>query len=162
VLVFVARVGAVDILSQNLRNTGYECELEDAVTQKSSSLHEALTRLLHLGGALHGDMLQGERDRVIRDFKKGKFPILIATDVAARGLDIKSVRTVINYDMAKDIDSHIHRIGRTGRAGEKGTAYTLITEKEDRMAGELVRNLEASGQPVPPELMNLAMRVRMQ
>ncbi|RKP09850.1 P-loop containing nucleoside triphosphate hydrolase protein, partial [Thamnocephalis sphaerospora] len=136
VLVFVARVGAVDALSQNLRAAGYEC------------------------GALHGDMLQHERDRVLRDFKRNAFPILIATDVAARGLDIKSVRTVINYDVAKDIDSHVHRIGRTGRAGEKGTAYTLITKKEDRFAGELVRNLEASGQPVPADLMALAMQAR--
>ncbi|KAI8048892.1 P-loop containing nucleoside triphosphate hydrolase protein [Syncephalis plumigaleata] len=136
VLVFVARMGAVDILTQNLRDTGYDC------------------------GALHGDMPQFERDRVLRDFKKNKFSILIATDVAARGLDIKSVRTVINYDVARDIDSHVHRIGRTGRAGEKGTAYTLITSKEDKFAGDLVRNLEASNQPVPPELLSLAMQNR--
>ena len=70
--------------------------------------------------ALHGDLQQYERDKVIRDFKSSKVKILVATDVAARGLDIKSVKTVVNYDIAHDIDSHTHRVGRTGRAGEKG------------------------------------------
>lgn len=65
---------------------------------------------------------------------------------------------MINYDVARDVDSHVHRIGRTGRAGEKGNAFTLITQKEDRFAGDLVRNLEYSGQPVPSDLMQLAMK----
>ncbi|KAI9017572.1 P-loop containing nucleoside triphosphate hydrolase protein, partial [Gaertneriomyces semiglobifer] len=131
VLVFVGRKVGVDALAGNLKESGFDC------------------------GPLHGDMLQHERDAIIRDFKAGKVKILISTDVAARGLDIKSIKTVVNYDVAKDIDSHVHRIGRTGRAGEKGTAYTLITQKEDRFAGELVRNLEQSGQPVPPHLLAL-------
>jgi ATP-dependent RNA helicase DDX42 len=63
-------------------------------------------------------MMQHERDNAIKKFKKGACKILVATDVAARGLDIKSVKTVVNYDVARDIDSHVHRIGRTGRAGE--------------------------------------------
>ncbi|CAG8435024.1 7261_t:CDS:10 [Diversispora eburnea] len=134
VLVFVSRKGGVDELSHNLKQSGYEC------------------------GALHGDMLQSDRDKVLKDFKNNKFPIMVATDVAARGLDIKAVKTVINYDIARDIDSHVHRIGRTGRAGEKGTAYTLITQKEDKFAGDLVRNLESSGRPVPDALMNLALQ----
>ena len=57
-----------------------------------------------------------------------EFPILVATDVAARGLDIPHIRTVINFDLARDIETHTHRVGRTGRAGVKGTAYTLLTE----------------------------------
>ncbi|CAG8753089.1 2147_t:CDS:2, partial [Acaulospora morrowiae] len=134
VLVFVSRKGGVEELSINLQQTGHKC------------------------GALHGDMMQSDRDKVLRDFKNNKFPIMVATDVAARGLDIKAVKTVVNYDVARDIDSHVHRIGRTGRAGEKGTAYTLITQKEDKFAGDLVRNLESSGQPVPDALMSLAMQ----
>ncbi|CAG8457528.1 17001_t:CDS:10 [Dentiscutata heterogama] len=135
VLIFVSRKDGVEELSKNLQQVNYEC------------------------GALHGDMMQSERDKVLKDFKNNKFPIMVATDVAARGLDIKAVKTVVNYDIARDIDSHVHRIGRTGRAGEKGTAYTLITQKEDKFAGDLVRNLEASGQQVPDALMSLAMQV---
>ena len=63
------------------------------------------------------------------------------TTPTARGLDISSIRTVVNYDMARDIDTHVHRIGRTGRAGTKGTAYTLVLPKDVNIAGDLVRNL---------------------
>lgn len=78
--------------------------------------------------------------------------------VSARGLDIPHIKTVINYDIARDIDTHTHRIGRTGRAGEKGTAYTLVTEKDKEFAGHLVRNLEGANQEVSKSLMDLAMQ----
>ncbi|CAI2347556.1 unnamed protein product [Caenorhabditis sp. 36 PRJEB53466] len=106
---------------------------------------------------LHGDMLQAERNENLLKFRK-KAPILVATDVAARGLDISEIRTVINFDMARDIDTHVHRIGRTGRAGQKGTAYTLVTEKDTEMVGHLVKNLESVSQEVPAQLMDLAMK----
>lgn len=77
----------------------------------------------------------------------------------ARGLDIPSIKTVINYDVARDIDTHTHRIGRTGRAGEKGVAYTLLTHKDSNFAGDLVRNLEGANQHVSKELLDLAMQV---
>ena len=83
---------------------------------------------------------------------------LVATDVAARGLDIPHIRTVINFDVARDIDTHTHRVGRTGRAGVKGTAYTLVTEKDKEFVGHIVRNLEAANQNVSKELMELAMQ----
>lgn len=103
-------------------------------------------------------MDQVDRNQVISSFKKKEMDILVATDVAARGLDIPHIRTVINYDIARDIDTHTHRIGRTGRAGEKGTAYTLVTPGDKEFAGHLVRNLEGANQPVPEPLMDLAMQ----
>lgn len=107
---------------------------------------------------LHGDMDQIERNKVITAFKKKEVSTLVATDVAARGLDIPHIKTVVNYDVARDIDTHTHRIGRTGRAGEKGTAYTLVTEKDKEFAGHLVRNLEGANQEVPKSLIDLAMQ----
>ena len=77
----------------------------------------------------------------------------------ARGLDIPSIRTVVNYDVARDIDTHTHRIGRTGRAGEKGTAYTLLMPADKEFAPNLVRNLENANQQVSAELLNMAMQV---
>ncbi|VDL76121.1 unnamed protein product [Nippostrongylus brasiliensis] len=106
---------------------------------------------------LHGDMLQHERNEHLQAFRK-KVNIMVATDVAARGLDIPEIRTVVNYDLARDIDTHVHRIGRTGRAGQKGWAYTLITDKDMEMAGHLVRNLESANQEVPQALFTLAMK----
>ncbi|XP_062994756.1 ATP-dependent RNA helicase DDX42 isoform X3 [Elgaria multicarinata webbii] len=130
------------------------------VTKKANAeeLANNLKQEGHSLGLLHGDMDQSERNKVISDFKKGTFPVLVATDVAARGLDIPSIKTVINYDVARDIDTHTHRIGRTGRAGEKGVAYTLLTHKDSNFAGDLVRNLEGANQHVTKELMDLAMQ----
>ena len=107
---------------------------------------------------IHGDLNQHERNEIIHKFKKQEFNILVATDVAARGLDIPHIRTVVNFDIARDIDTHTHRIGRTGRAGVKGKAYTLVTEKDKEFAGHIVRNLEAANQDVSKELMELALK----
>lgn len=109
-------------------------------------------------GLLHGDMNQVERNEIISAFKNKAMPVLVATDVAARGLDIPHIKIVVNYDVARDIDTHTHRIGRTGRAGEKGTAYTLVSVKDKEFAGHLVRNLESANQAVPKELLDLAMQ----
>jgi len=107
---------------------------------------------------IHGDIFQSERNDIISAFKKQEFPVLVATDVAARGLDIPHIRTVVNFDVARDIDTHTHRVGRTGRAGIKGDAYTLVTQNDKEFAGHIVRNLEAANQDVPKELMDLAMQ----
>lgn len=109
-------------------------------------------------GLLHGDMDQDDRNKVISEFKKTDMPILVATDVAARGLDIPAIKTVVNYDVARDIDTHTHRIGRTGRAGESGTAYTLVLPKEKEFCPHLVRNLESSNQQVPQAILDLALQ----
>lgn len=101
-----------------------------------------LTKALQAAGvravALHGDMGQASRMQVLKGYREGVHHVLVATDVAARGLDIKSVKTVINYDAAKDNDTHVHRVGRTGRAGDKeGVAYTLLTTAQGGAAGGL-------------------------
>lgn len=74
-------------------------------------------------------------------------------------MDISSIKTVVNYDVARDIDTHIHRVGRTGRAGEKGVAYTLVTPKDKEFLPHLVKNLETTNQVVPESLLNMAMEV---
>ncbi|EDO43557.1 predicted protein, partial [Nematostella vectensis] len=134
VLIFVTKKLNSEELATNLRKNDFEVAL------------------------LHGDMDQFERSKVLGQFKKREIPILVATDVAARGLDIPSIKTVINYDVARDITTHTHRIGRTGRAGEKGNAYTLLTQSDQNFAGDLVRNLEIANQVVPESLMALAMK----
>jgi ATP-dependent RNA helicase DDX42 len=104
-------------------------------------------------------MHQDDRTKVINEFKKSEMNILVATDVAARGLDIPAIKTVVNYDVARDIDTHTHRIGRTGRAGEKGVAYTLVTIKDKEFTPHLIRNLESANQEVPQELLDIAAQV---
>lgn len=89
--------------------------------------------------ALHGDMKQEMRTSVMNSFKSGRTPILIATDVAARGIDVDDVDTVYNFDIPKDFEYYIHRIGRTGRAGRKGVSYTLADGPRDR---SLLREIE--------------------
>ncbi|MFZ1898799.1 DEAD/DEAH box helicase [Methanoregula sp.] len=79
---------------------------------------------------LHGDMKQSQRDRVMGGFRKGTIDILIATDVAARGIDVEDVDIVINYDVPQDVEYYVHRIGRTGRAGKSGRAITLVTSRD--------------------------------
>ena len=86
----------------------------------------------YMADGLHGDLSQTQRDRVMKKFREGKLEILIATDVAARGLDIEQVTHVVNYDIPQDPEAYVHRIGRTGRAGHKGVAITFISPREFR------------------------------
>jgi superfamily II DNA/RNA helicase len=94
-------------------------------------LAERLSRLDYGADAIHGDLRQGQRDRVIRDFRDGKFKILVATDIAARGLDVPHIETVINYDLPPCPEDFIHRIGRTGRAGASGEAISFLTAADE-------------------------------
>ncbi|PRP78149.1 hypothetical protein PROFUN_13951 [Planoprotostelium fungivorum] len=126
------------------------------------STEDITSRLLRMGlhaAAIHGDKDQADREKIMYAFKNNNLPILVATDVAARGLDVKGIKNVINFEVARNIDSHTHRIGRTGRAGEKGWATTLMVKgKDSNFAGDLVRNLEGANQYVSPALLELAMQ----
>ena len=102
--------------------------------------------------SVHGDKTQEAREAALAAFRDGSCKCLIATDVAARGLDIKGVTVVINHTFPLTVEDYVHRIGRTGRAGEKGLAHTLFTKEEKPLAGELQVVLRNAGQDVPQEL----------
>jgi ATP-dependent RNA helicase DBP3 len=103
-------------------------------------------------GAIHGDLSQDARTRAYLAFKDASVPILVATDVAARGLDIPNVEFVINYSFPLTIEDYVHRIGRTGRGGKTGTAHTFFTQNDKAHSGELVNILREAGAPLPPDL----------
>ncbi|MFH1026937.1 MAG: ATP-dependent RNA helicase DbpA [Pseudomonadota bacterium] len=126
-------------------NTKKDCqEVADALTERGFS---AL--------AIHGDLEQRERDQVLARFANKSVSILVATDVAARGIDIKELTAVVNYELTRDPEIHIHRIGRTGRAGEQGLAMSLVTAAENRRAAAIEDYL---GETIPrAELETLAM-----
>ena len=102
--------------------------------------------------AIHGDLTQQQRTNALNEFKSGKTNLLLATDVAARGLDIPNVKTVINLTFPLTVEDYVHRIGRTGRAGQTGVAHTLFTEESKHLAGALVNVLNGANQPVPEDL----------
>ena len=136
VLVFCATIAACEELARKLKAAGITA------------------------GSLHGDHTQAARQSTVRDFKAGKLQILVATDVASRGLDIKKLPTVVCYDVARSIDAHTHRIGRTGRAGRDGAAYTLLSKDpssgDAKYAPMLYENLEEAEQEIPQALWEMA------
>jgi superfamily II DNA/RNA helicase len=91
--------------------------------------------------AIHGDLRQSERDRVMRDFREGNLQFLVATNVAARGLDIPDIQHVINYDVPQNAEEYIHRVGRTARAGKKGSSVTFVSEWELHEWDAILRDL---------------------
>ncbi|XP_026817783.1 probable ATP-dependent RNA helicase DDX43 [Rhopalosiphum maidis] len=101
---------------------------------------------------LHGGRLQINRERSLADMRKGVVSILIATDVASRGIDIHDITVVINYDFPTNIEEYVHRVGRTGRAGKTGSAYTLFSDYDKFNASSLISVLKKSNQPIPAEL----------
>lgn len=106
--------------------------------------------------SIHGDRSQRDREDALKSFKSGRTPILVATDVAARGLDISNVSHVINFDMPNSIDDYVHRIGRTGRVGNTGMAFSFMNEKNRGLSRELYDLLSEAGQEVPSWLATMA------
>ncbi|XP_059622729.1 probable ATP-dependent RNA helicase DDX46 [Phlebotomus argentipes] len=131
IIVFVDKQENADILLRDLMKASYPCM------------------------SLHGGIDQFDRDSTIVDFKSGRVKLLIATSVAARGLDVKQLILVINYDCPNHYEDYVHRCGRTGRAGNKGFAWTFITDDQGRYAGDIIRALELSGASVPEDLQSL-------
>ncbi|KAG6021075.1 pre-mRNA processing RNA-helicase [Claviceps sp. Clav32 group G5] len=127
-LIFVERQEKADDLLKELMTKGYPCM------------------------SIHGGKDQVDRDSTISDFKKGVVPLLVATSVAARGLDVKQLKLVINYDAPNHLEDYVHRAGRTGRAGNTGTAVTFVTPEQENCAPGIAKALEQSEQPVPEEL----------
>merc|ERR1719281_2049665 len=101
--------------------------------------------------SIHGDKDQRQRDEALNGLKTGRVKVLVATDVAARGLDIKGVGLVINYDAANSTEDYVHRIGRTGRAGAKGYAVTFMSRGDGGKARGLVDVMTRTGQEIPRE-----------
>ncbi|KAJ2511602.1 pre-mRNA processing RNA-helicase [Coemansia sp. RSA 2049] len=132
VLIFVDRQEAADTLLRDLMRRGYVCN------------------------SLHGGKDQTDRDQAIIDFKNGVYSVLIATSVAARGLDVRGLTLVINYDCPNHMEDLVHRVGRTGRAGNKGDAYTFIAPEQDRYANEVVKAMRLSGLTPPDDVQELA------
>lgn len=106
---------------------------------RAQKVTRQLEREGYLATALHGNRTQNQRQSALKGFRDGRYQVMVATDIAARGLDIESIRLVINYDMPDTTDAYIHRIGRTGRAQRTGEAFTLVVTEDDR---DMLRALE--------------------
>ncbi|KAL7136577.1 hypothetical protein ABFS83_10G039700 [Erythranthe nasuta] len=124
--------------------------------EKCDSLFKELIRSGYPCLSLHGAKDQTDRESTITDFKTNVCNLLIATSIAARGLDVKDLELVINFDVPNHYEDYVHRVGRTGRAGKKGCAITFVSEEDARYAPDLVKALELSEQTVPDDLKALA------
>ncbi|CAL1299602.1 unnamed protein product [Larinioides sclopetarius] len=148
-----------DKLNQLIQEIMSEKENKTIVFAETKKRVDELTRCLRRQGypamCIHGNKSQQERDWVLREFRNGKSPILIATDVAARGLDVDDVKFVINVDFPNCSEDYIHRIGRTARSNNTGTAYTFFTFGNMKQAKDLVDVLTEANQVVNPKLIDL-------
>ncbi|HEY3110448.1 MAG TPA: DEAD/DEAH box helicase [Chloroflexota bacterium] len=132
--------GKLDALGRILDHEDPELAMVFARTKRDvDELGEALLGRGYPAETLHGDLTQVQRDRVMKRFREGNVEVLVATDVAARGLDVENVSHVINYDLPDDPEAYVHRIGRTGRAGRKGVAISFVTPRDRRLWGIIQR-----------------------
>lgn len=128
-----------NLLKELLRRTDAESVLVFTRTRnRAARVAEQLARAGYAAGCIQGDLSQHQRQAALDGFREGRFNILVATDIAARGIDVAGISHVINYDMPDTTDNYIHRIGRTGRASHNGDALTLITGEDE----DMVRSLE--------------------
>ena len=119
------------LLDHILKESGFDqCVIFSATKAYSEELADKLSDQGYSAACLHGDMPQSWRNRTLNDLRRGRIKILVATDVAARGIDVPTITHVVNFDLPKQAEDYVHRIGRTGRAGRDGTAITLAESKE--------------------------------
>ena len=111
---------------------------------RARRLARQLERSGHRVVALQGNMTQGQRERAMEGFRKRRFDVLVATDIAARGIDVQQVSHVVNFDMPNTPDAYTHRIGRTGRADREGNAYTFVTAEDRSLVARVERRLQMS------------------
>lgn len=128
--------------------------------KKVDDITKCIRREGYAAISIHGDKSQPERDYVLTEFRSGKSSILVATDVAARGLDVEDVKFVINFDYPNSSEDYVHRIGRTGRCQQIGTAYAFFTSNNQRQAKDLIAVLEEAGQAISPQLQEMASMAR--
>jgi len=128
--------------------------------KEAARMESTLQRGGWICSSIHGDKPQEARIKAVEDFTSGKVPLLVATDVAARGLDIPDVDYVINYSFPLTIEDYVHRIGRTGRAGKSGTAHTFFQHGDKARAGELVKVLKDANQDVPTEMHSFDLNIK--
>jgi ATP-dependent RNA helicase DDX46/PRP5 len=128
-------------------------ERQESADNLLLQLHKSAYRRAN---SLHGGKEQVDRDQTINSFKSGLIPIVIATSVAARGLDVKQLVLVVNYDVPNHMEDYVHRAGRTGRAGNKGTCVTFITTEQEKFSVDICRAVEASGTTPPEDLKALS------
>ncbi|XP_026284101.1 probable ATP-dependent RNA helicase DDX17 isoform X1 [Frankliniella occidentalis] len=147
-------------LSTLLKEIMAEKENKSIVFIETKRRVDEITRKMKRDGwpasCIHGDKTQQERDWVLQDFRSGKSPILVATDVAARGLDVEDVKFVINFDYPSSSEDYVHRIGRTGRSQRTGTAYTFFTMSNAKQAADLVAVLKEANQVINPKLLEMS------
>nr|CAD7408035.1 unnamed protein product [Timema cristinae] len=134
VIVFVGKKARADDISSELSLSGVSCQ------------------------SIHGDREQCDREQALKDLETGDVRILVATDVASRGLDIMDVTHIFNVDFPRNIEEYVHRVGRTGRAGKTGEAISLFTREDWSQAHELIVILEEANQEVPHELYDMSQR----
>lgn len=145
------------ILNNVLSQKNYRLSLVFVNTKaKATELAKRLQKLGFKAAAMHGQMRQFERDKIMRMYRNKKFDILVATDVAARGVDIDGIDTVINYDLPLEQENYIHRIGRTGRAEQNGVAYTFTCPHERRKLKHIAQRANIKIQHMPQQLVGNA------
>jgi len=141
-----------EFIFSQLQSSGGAALIFTKTKKAAAGMYQTLSRAGAPIVCLHGDMEQRARDNALWAFKHGKAKVLVATDVAQRGLDIKNVSYVVNYDPPSNMEDYVHRIGRTGRAGEKGDAYTYLYENETGPAQNIMKVMKKTGQKIPDEL----------